>query len=110
MSHVREFTKDRPCNKIDIWNAFRGKRRFVVTTMRDAKMVIGENVPGHLVRNGRAEFIERKGEECIKLTAEGEEWLKKGATIYIRNQHKAGNKNVLSSVLNPMSSWREQFA
>lgn len=113
---VRVFTKAAPCNKIDIWNTFRGRRGFITVPVTVAKgnqeegTGIGEHVPGHLVRAGRAEYVTSKGEECIRLTEEGKAWLSKGTETYIRNQFKKGYKGVLQDVVSPMKAWREKYA
>jgi len=104
---ARVFTKERPCNKVDIWNCFRSGRRFTSVPVLEAKQCIGEHVPNHLVRAGRAEIVESRGADVIRLTPEGAEFLKEGTERYIRNQIKAGNVEILDEVSNPLSSWKK---
>lgn len=87
---IREFTKDRPCNKIDIWNCFYGRGasrigRLPSTDMVRARSIIGRHVPTKLTLQGKARLHEEGGEFRITLTPEGVEWLKKGAKRYLMN-------------------------
>ena len=102
---VRQFTKENPCTKVDLWNCFRSKRRFTAVPIVKAQEIIGRNVPNHLVNQGFA----TRDDEKIRLTSEGEEWLKKGAERYIRNQIKKGYTGIMSDVENPMRGWVQEF-
>lgn len=106
---VRAFTKNRPCNKIDIWNCFRNGRRFKAVSVTMARGIIGAHVPNHMIAAGRLERVEIRGTESYRLTPDGEAWLKKGTETYIRNQYKKGYKGVLEDVSYPMSAWRKKF-
>ena len=103
MKTVRVFTKNEPCNKVDIWNCFRAEagNKFVSVPIVEARDAIGISVPSHLVRAGRAEMI--KGGDSIRLTSEGKTWLRAGTVRYVRNQVKGGNTDIVESVYNPPS-------
>ncbi len=86
----RKFTKDRPCSKIEIWNAFYGpgaQRAGGVgaTDIVRARAIIGRHVPRALVMASRAHEMEKSGEHLLVLTAVGDEWLKKGIRRYLLN-------------------------
>ncbi len=82
---VRVFSRGNPCTKIDVWNAFRGRKGFVPTTVVRAQSIIGANVPRVLEREGRMVRETIGGKDMYILTPEGEEWLTRGFRNYLRN-------------------------
>ena len=83
--NIAVFTKDNPCSKIEIWNAFRGRRGFKQTEESEVLATIGKNVPRVLVNEGRAERIKTARGDFYRLTPEGQEWLMVGLRRYLRN-------------------------
>lgn len=107
---IKQFTKDAPCSKVDIWNCFRGHK---FTLWRDgthsvdivwARSVIGRHVPRALVNAGRAEIQEVDGEMHIRTTEVGEEWLVDGTFRYVSNQPER-----FQELINPPKRWKNHF-
>lgn len=71
------FTKEYPCTKLHVWNAFRGRRGFIRRQVDEAHAIMGTNAPKHQITKGYVEKVEDRGSLYYKLTAEGEEWLLK---------------------------------
>lgn len=88
----RVFTKDRPCTKLEIWEAFRGPNGFVRVPVVEAQAIIGVNVPRVMEREGRLVIETVRGVEYYVLTDEGEGWLLAGFTSYTRNHPHAASK------------------
>lgn len=83
---VKVFSKDAPCTKLDIWQAFRGPKGFIANVpVAEAQSVIGANVPRVMEREGRLYKHELRGVEYYSLTEEGEEWLLEGMQRYLKN-------------------------
>lgn len=81
----RKFTKQRPCNKKDIWNCFRGPRGFVRVETAQAKSVIGVNAPRVMLGRECLMMETVKSVEYYALTDYGKEWLTKGIVSFIKN-------------------------
>lgn len=79
------FTRDNPCTKLDLWNAFRGRRGFVKRQVDEAKAVIGVNAPRVMVKNGYLHEIRDRDADYFRLTSDGEKWLKKGMENFLKN-------------------------
>lgn len=108
---VRTFTKNQPCNKIDIWNCFRGRRGFKKVAIVEAQAEIGRHVPGHLVAQGKADRVTmRDGTEALELTDYGKQWLTAGTERYIRNQTKKGYTATIDDVSHPLKKWVNEWA
>ena len=108
---MRVFTKEAPCSKIDIYNCFYGAGSFYndddlrSCDIVRARSIIGRNVPRRLVEQGHAVLVQLRGQEHIKLTEEGNNWLIKGVNRYLKN-----NPDKFSLVENPPARWRRRFA
>ena len=87
----RKFSKERPCSKIEIWNAFYGTGSVKLadgsrsTDLSRARSIIGRHVPRVMCTEGRAEYATVDGEDHICLTMRGEVWLRVGLERYIEN-------------------------
>ena len=77
---VKVFTKEHPCTKLDLWNAFRGKRGFIRQQVDVAYSFIGKNAPRNMLIQGYAEVVTTRNIDYLRLTGEGEEWLMKKFT------------------------------
>ena len=89
----RQFTKEDPCTKVHIYNCFHSDTDVMdwdgglkSTNITRAKAIIGINVPRRLVYDGHAEMINVGGQQHIKLTVEGMNWLIHGVKRYLKNQ------------------------
>ncbi len=108
---MRSFSKDAPCSKIDVYNCFFGEGSVEhedthrSTDITRARNIIGRNVPRRLVEQGHAVYITYRGQEHIKLTEEGENWLLHGTLRYLKN-----NPQKFEQVENPPIRWRKRFA
>jgi hypothetical protein len=71
----RRFSRSNPCTKLDLWNAFRGKRGFIRVQVDVAHSMIGLNAPRYMLKNGYLEHFEQRNVEFYRLTADGEYWL-----------------------------------
>ena len=80
---VREFTRDQPCTKVDLWNAFRRDGRFVSRAFVEVRGEIGINAPKYLRREGFAIMVEEKGIDYLCLTKTGVDWLTRGVVRYL---------------------------
>lgn len=91
---TRTFTREDPCTKVHIWNCFMGAGGFKPVAVVHSRAEIGLNTPKYLKREGFVEVIEDKGVEYYRLTAEGEDWLRKGLNRHLE-LHPADVENVL---------------
>lgn len=82
---VAVFSKEKPCSKLQIWNAFRGRRAFGSVLVVDAQAQIGVNVPRIMEREGRLVRREVAGQDIYTLTPDGEGWLFAGMQAYLKN-------------------------
>lgn len=106
---TKQFSKDHPCTKIELYNCFFG----VDSTQDDvarssditrAKAIIGRNVPSRLIQAGHAEMTIVGGEQHIALTVEGQAWLLHGTQRYLKNQpERARDIEILPR------HWRRRF-
>ena len=92
--NVAVFTKSNPCTKIEIWNAFRGRRGFKQAEESEVLATIGKNVPRVLVNEGRAERFKTARGDFYRLTPEGQEWLMVGLRRYLRNYPEKAKRAV----------------
>ena len=82
---VKQFTKDKPCTKLDIWNCFRSRRGFIPAQVNAAKSIIGANAPRVMEQHKRVRVTSRSNVDYYELTAEGKKWLVRGIKNYVRN-------------------------
>jgi hypothetical protein len=87
---AKEFTRDNPCTKLDLWNCFMSRAGFVPVDVNLAQSLIGMNAPRVMERNG---YLVReytgKG-DYYKLTPAGQDWLSRGFRNFLRNHpHRA---------------------
>ena len=75
---TRVFTKDAPCTKVHLWNAFIGANGLRKLAVVHSRGEIGLNAPKYLKNNGYIVVLEEKGVEYYEWTPEGEVWLRKG--------------------------------
>jgi len=80
---VREFTREEPCTKIDLWNCFASPSGFRKRAIVEARGIIGVNAIKYLLREGYAIQDEMGGVAYWELTPDGEQWLLKGTTRYV---------------------------
>ena len=82
---VKEFSRDHPCTKLDLWNCFKGIRGWRRVQIDQAHAVIGVNAPKYMKGKGYLNHVESKQTEYYRLTEEGAKWLDKGMRSYLRN-------------------------
>lgn len=80
----KTFTKDNPCTKVDIWNAFITSKGLDSAPVVRAQSFMGVNAPRNMLNNGYVTVELRGGVEYYELTEEGEEWLIKGLSSRIK--------------------------
>ena len=88
----RVFTREQPCTKIDLHNAFFRGGSYRDTPVVDARAVIGINAPKYLLREGIV--IERlsDGVDWYVLTAKGRGWLRTGIIRFLElHPERAGD-------------------
>lgn len=97
---TRVFTRERACNKADIWNCFRARSGFRIVEKQEAKSIVGANAPRVMLKEGRIEEVEHKGKDCFRLTKKGQQWATKGVTAFLRNHPdlKAEVKNTTKAI------------
>lgn len=82
---VREFTKDAPCTKLEIYQCFSGPRGYQRVQVDAAHSVIGKSVPRVLERDGKAIKIAGPRGDFYELTEFGQQWLDKGIRAFLKN-------------------------
>ena len=82
---AKHFTRDNPCTKLDIWNAFRGRRGFIRPQVDTAHAIIGLNAPRYMIASGYLECHDINGVERYVLTAIGINWLMTKFKSYLNN-------------------------
>lgn len=80
---IREFSRDQPCTKVDLWNTFRRGHAFVARPFVEARGEIGINAPKYLRREGYAVMVEKDGIDYLALTEKGRAWLTSGLLRYL---------------------------
>jgi hypothetical protein len=67
----------------------------------EARSIVGANAPRVMLSNERIEEVEYKGKTCYKLTKDGEKWVTKGITGFLKNHpDRSGEvKNVTKRIL-----------
>lgn len=97
---TKAFTKEEPCNKMDIWNCFRVRSGFRIVEKQEAKSHVGANAPRVMLKAGRIEEVEHKGKSCLRLTKKGQKWATDGVTSFLRNHpdKKAQVKNTTKAI------------
>ncbi len=75
---IKEFSREKPCTKVDIWNTFRGPNGFLRVPVVLVQSKIGVNVPRVMVRGGRLLKKLVSNVDYYYLTASGEQWLSEG--------------------------------
>jgi len=78
---VKVFSRDEPCTKLNIWNAFKGVRGWKRVQVDVAHSIVGLNAPKNMLSNSYIEKGVKGAEEYYYLTEIGKEWL----TIKFRN-------------------------
>jgi len=90
----RLFTRDDPCTKIDLHNAFWRDGKYQDTPVVDARAVIGLNAPKYLLREG---FIQERsigGVDWYVVTWKGKAWLRSGIIRFLElHPERAGECN-----------------
>lgn len=79
----RVFTRDDPCTKVDLHNAFFRQGQYRDTPVVDARAIIGVNAPKYLIREGYVEEKLRGGVDWYVLTIKGKAWLRTGVIRYL---------------------------
>lgn len=84
MKAAKIFTRENPCTKVDLHNCFYSKGAYVNRKLVDAKMVIGDNAPKYLVREGYIEQRLIEGADWYVVTIAGKAWLRAGILRYLQ--------------------------
>lgn len=77
------FTKERPCNKTHLHNAFFDGKKYVDRLLVHAQAVIGKNCPRYLIRKG---FVVQRligSVDWYCLTPAGKQWLQAGISRHL---------------------------
>lgn len=90
---VKQFTRDNPCTKVDLWNCFRAASGFVRRPVVEARGEIGLNAPKYLLREGYAMTYTVQGIDYYELTDTGKDWLTRGLTKHLE-KHPEDRKRV----------------
>lgn len=80
----RIFTRERPCNKVDMLNCFWTGKTYRARPVVEAHAVIGVNAPKYLLAKGLATHTAKGDVEVYTLTAEGERWLTQGVREHLK--------------------------
>ena len=80
----KQFDKQNPCTKFDLWQCFRGKRGFVRVQIDEAHAIIGLNAPRNMRYHGYVQMVEVRNVEYYELTSLGRAWLMEGFHRYIK--------------------------
>lgn len=80
---VKEFTRESPCTKVHIHNAFMVGSAYAPVPVVDYMAVAGANSRKYLKREGYAVERLSGGIDIIELTAEGRDWLTKGLASHL---------------------------
>ena len=80
---VKEFSRDQPCTKVDLWNAFRRGLVFTPRPFGEVRGGVGVNAPKYLRREGYAVMVEKDGIDYLALTDKGRAWLTSGLLRYL---------------------------
>ncbi len=80
---TRVFSRDDPCTKVHIFNAFavvapRGGIGYRDLSVVESRGEIGLNTPKYLRREGYAEIVAKGPVEYYRLTPQGKQWLVDG--------------------------------
>lgn len=78
MSNAAQFTRDKPCGKVELWNCFRQGGKYPPRPLVAVRAEIGANAPKYLLREGYMRQYEFKGTDYYCLTPSGVSWLEKG--------------------------------
>lgn len=82
---VKKFDRANPCTKVELWNAFRGRRTFRKSVqVAVAHSIIGVNAPRNMLAKGYVEVVESRGVESYALTEDGAAWLTKGLQNFLK--------------------------
>ncbi len=96
------FTKDNPCTKVEIWNAFFSEGKFRATPVVVARTIIGINTPKYLLREG---FIFEQligGVDYYCVTEDGASWMRNGILRYLElHPERRGDCNELPDSVAP---------
>lgn len=81
---VKKFTRDQPCDKVDLFLCFNRGGRFVRRALVEARGEIGVNAMGkYLKPKGYAREYEEANVDWWELTPAGEAWLTKGLARHL---------------------------
>ncbi len=80
---VKIFTRDLPVTKVDLHNCFCPAGQYVKRAVVEARGEIGLNAIKYLLKNDYATRFEERNVDYWKLTADGEEWLRKGLARHL---------------------------
>ncbi|ALT58077.1 hypothetical protein FDG94_gp084 [Pseudomonas phage SM1] len=81
---VRVFTRERPCDKVDLYLCFtNGGGAYVPRAVVEARGEIGLNAIKYLKKNGLAVQFESGSVDYWQLTPPGEQWLQEGLARFL---------------------------
>ena len=83
MKAAKKFTRDSPCTKVDIFNAFRAAAGYPPRPVVEAKSVCGDNSVKYLVRENYLRAFTAGGVDFYQLTQDGIAWLERGIRRHI---------------------------
>lgn len=83
MKAAKVFTRENPCTKIDLHNAFWLGGRYADQPVVRAKQIIGDNAPKYMLKKGYIEQTLRDGVDWYIVTDEGRTWLSEGLARHL---------------------------
>lgn len=92
---VKVFTREHPCTKVDIANAFRPHGQFISRAIVETRGIIGLNTPKYLLKHDLARYTFQGDVEMLELTRAGQQWLIVGLARHLK-RHPEERKRCLS--------------
>lgn len=77
------FTREDPCTKIDLHNAFFRDGKYQDTPVVDARAIIGLNAPKYMIREELMTEQLRGGVDWYVLSYKGKQWLRTGIIRFL---------------------------
>lgn len=72
---VKQFSRDQPCTKLEIWNCFKGRRGWRRVQVDIAHSKVGINAPRYMLKQGYLTVGENRQVEYYSVTRKGQDWL-----------------------------------
>lgn len=83
MKTAAKFTRESPCTKVEIHNAFFNGRDYARRPVVEAKAIIGDNAPKFMLSKGYIEQVLADGVDWYVPTLSGKAWIRSGLSRYL---------------------------